>query len=156
MTRGFRPVQWLDQRQPWDAPQSLRPTGQDMRRDLPTTVPQVEGAPALVGIAEPRRNAKLVSLNVNLPTIATGVQSVRFLDETSAERNLLGFRNASTGTQNLYIDFSTEATAQSWLKLIPGQIILFDTVVPQDDLYAISDAAGGVLAYVYSTILLGT
>jgi len=28
---------------------------------------------------------------------------------------------------------------------------LFDSVVPQDDLYVISDVAGGVLAYVYST-----
>ena len=35
--------------------------------------------------------------------------------------------------------------------LAPGTTILFDTVVPQDDLYAIADAAGAQLAYAYST-----
>jgi hypothetical protein len=64
---------------------------------------------------------------------------------------MLGFRNASTGGQNLYIEFNGVATTGAWLKLTPGQIVLFDTVVPQDDLYVISDAAAGVFAYAYST-----
>jgi hypothetical protein len=51
----------------------------------------------------------------------------------------------------LYIDFNSQATTGSWLAITAGQIILFDAVVPQDDLYVISSAAGGQLAYAYST-----
>jgi hypothetical protein len=29
--------------------------------------------------------------------------------------------------------------------------VLFDSVIPQDDLYVVSDTAGGTLAYAYST-----
>jgi hypothetical protein len=64
---------------------------------------------------------------------------------------MLGFRNASTGTQVLYIDFNAAASTGSWLALQPGTILLFDTVVPQDDLYVVSSAASGLLSYMYST-----
>lgn len=154
--RAFPPVGFFGQRQAYSAPQSLQTVGQPLPRTDVPTAPMVDTASPLVGVFEPWRQGGLVSLQAALPTIAVGVSSLKFLDQTNAPRNLLGFRNASAGTQNLYIDFASEATAQSWLKLIPGQMILFDTVVPQDDLYAISDAAGGILAYVYSTINLGT
>jgi hypothetical protein len=80
-----------------------------------------------------------------------GTTSIKFLDQPIGKRNFLGFRNASTSNQIIYIDFSSQATVNSWLQLTPGTTILFDTVVPQDDLYAIADAAGGQLAYAYST-----
>jgi len=35
--------------------------------------------------------------------------------------------------------------------LTAGTLVLFDTVVPQDDLYCLASAAGAVLAYAYST-----
>lgn len=154
--RAFPPVGFFGQRTAFSAPQSLQTVGQPLPRNDVPTAPMVDTASPLVGVFEPWRQAGLVSLQTNVPTIGVGVSSLKFLDQTNAPRNLLGFRNASAGAQNIFIDFASEATAQSWLMLVPGQIILFDTVVPQDDLYAISSAAGGVLAYVYSTINLGT
>jgi hypothetical protein len=72
------------------------------------------------------------------------------LDQPIGKRNTLAFRNASV-TQIIFIGFGGNATTSSWLRITPGMIVLFDTVVPQDDLYVISDAASGVLAYAYST-----
>ena len=83
--------------------------------------------------------------------LTVGTTSIKFLDQPIGKRNMLGFRNASTGTQNLYIGFGAQATTSNWMKLAPGSIVLFDTVVPQDDLYVISDASGGILTYAYST-----
>jgi hypothetical protein len=73
------------------------------------------------------------------------------LDAPIGRRNFLGFRNASSGGQLLYIEFNAQANAGAWLTLNPGVILLFDTVVPQDDLYVISNGAGALLSYAYST-----
>jgi hypothetical protein len=83
-------------------------------------------------------------------SITVGTTSVKFLDAPIGKRNMLGFRNASA-TQVLYIDFNSQATTGSWLAIQPGILVLFDSVVPQDDLYVIADAAGATLAYAYST-----
>jgi len=99
-----------------------------------------------VNVRENYRYASLISISQTV-----GTTSVKFLDQPIGKRNMLGFRNASTGSQDLFIDFNTNATTNSWLKLTAGTIVLFDTVVPQDDLYVISSAAGGTLAYVFST-----
>lgn len=85
----------------------------------------------------------------NVPQIGVA-DSVLFLTQPSAQRNMLGFRNASAAG-NIYINFGAQADANSWLRLAPNDMLLFDTVVPQDDLYAIADAAGCVLAVSYST-----
>jgi hypothetical protein len=74
------------------------------------------------------------------------------LDSPIGRRNLLGFRNNSGTTgENIFIGFGRDATINSWLRLTPGTIILFDTVVPQDDLYAVSEAGTPTLGYIYST-----
>ena len=64
---------------------------------------------------------------------------------------MLAFRNASSGAQNIYISFGSQASTLNWLKLVPGQLVLFDAVVPQDDLYTIADGAAATLVYAYST-----
>jgi hypothetical protein len=77
---------------------------------------------------------------------------VKFLDSPIGRRNLLGFRNNSGVVgENIFIGFGRDATTNSWLRLTPGTIILFDTVVPQDDLYAVSEAGTPNLGYIYST-----
>lgn len=96
---------------------------------------------------ERHRYANVVEGNTNV-----GLASAQFLQEPSTRRNFLGLRNASAGGgANIYIGFARDASTASWLVLVPGQVILFDTVVPQDDLYALADAAGGVLTYAFST-----
>ena len=84
-------------------------------------------------------------------SITVGTTSIKFLDAPIGKRNMLGFRNASTGTQSIFIGFGAQATTSNWMKLNPGQLVLFDAVVPQDDLYVIADGASAVFAYAYST-----
>lgn len=103
-------------------------------------------SPQTVPIREVYRYASLTTISITV-----GTTSQKFLDQPIGKRNFLGFRNASSAAQNLYIDFNGNATTSSWLYLAPGTFVLFDNVVPQDDLYVISDVAGGVLAYAYST-----
>lgn len=136
---------WL----PWSNPNFLpgAPHNLPARPDAAVAASTSAGIPGDVfNVRENYRYASLIT--VSLPI---GTTSVKFLDQPIGKRNMLGFRNASTGAQILYIEFNGQATTGSWLALSPGQIVLFDTVVPQDDLYCISDIAGGTLAYAYST-----
>lgn len=100
----------------------------------------------VVNVRENYRYASLITVSLTV-----GTTSIKFLDQPIGKRNMLGFRNASTAGQVLYIEFNGTATTGAWLALTAGTIVLFDTVVPQDDLYVISSAAGGQLAYAYST-----
>jgi hypothetical protein len=100
-----------------------------------------------VAVTEPYRYASIVDL-----TVTTSTVSVKFLDQPIGKRNLLGFRNTSaTPGEVIYIGFGRDANALSFLSLVPGQIVLFDTVVPQDDLYVASATGTPTLAYIYST-----
>jgi hypothetical protein len=83
-------------------------------------------------------------------SLTIGTTSFKFLDAPIGKRNFLGFRNPST-TANIYIDFANQASSNSWLKLGPGALVLFDNVVSQDDLYVISDTASTPFAYAFST-----
>lgn len=135
---------------PWGSPEFLSPAPHNLpkRTDTSTTAQSagllVDGE--TVNIRENYRYASLVTAGLTISTTA-----IKFLDQPIGKRNFLSFRNASTGGQIIYIDFNQQATTNSWLALTAGTLILFDTVVPQDDLYAIASAAGGQLAYAYST-----
>jgi hypothetical protein len=145
----FPPVQYVSDLLPWESPLFIPGSPHNLpSRPEPglqtTTRNTVSGDTQ--SIREIYRYASVTSLS-----LAVGTTSIKFLDQPIGKRNFLGFRNASTGTQNIYIDFSAQATTNSWLLLAPGTTILFDTVVPQDDLYVIADAASAQLAYAYST-----
>lgn len=140
------PVDWLTNREPWQAPQTIPGSPHNIpRREVASSTSPGSGGES-VSVREPFRYSSLVDVSITV-----GTTSVKFLDAPIGKRNQLGFRNASS-VQNVYIGFGGDASLTSWLKLTPGAVMMFDTVVPQDDLYAIADAAGGVLAYVYSTI----
>ena len=143
------PVQWLNNREPWSAPQYIHgnPHNLPSRPDPAVAGTTVRDIPASgLDIREAYRFASFNSLSLTV-----GTTSIKFLDAPIGKRNFLGFRNASTASQILYIDFNSNATTGSWLALTAGTIVVFDTVVSQDDLYVLSSAAGGVLSYVYST-----
>jgi len=152
---NFPPVGWLNKRVPWTNPQYIpgyphnlpakADAGLPSGFDSPTST-NFPGYSSTVAITDPYRFASFVDLS-----IITTTTSVKFLDQPIGKRNTLGFRNASTASQVIYIGFGGNATTGSWLQINPGTIVLFDTVVPQDDLYVISDVTAGVLAYVYST-----
>lgn len=143
------------------APMRLPPMGErPPKRALDTLLYAPPGLAASQGASnQPRPDAVPTTTyeahryaNIIEGNLAPGLASAQFLQEPSSKRNFLGLRNASAaGGANIYISFGRDASTASWLVLIPGQIILFDTVVPQDDCYAIADAAGGLLSYAFST-----
>ncbi len=146
---NFPPVNWLNRREPWSAPQYVPgyPHNLPAKADaVVQTTTNFPGYSSTVSITDPYRFASIVDLS-----IITTTASVKFLDQPIGKRNTLGFRNASTASQVIYIGFGGNASTGSWLQINPGSIVLFDSVVPQDDLYVISDITAGVLAYVYST-----
>lgn len=150
MSDLFPPVTYLNQRKPWGVPQYIPPSPNNLPvRPEPGAAPnttQTIASGSTVDIREVYRYASVVTVSLNV-----NAASIKFLDAPIGKRNFLGFRNASTGGQILYIEFNAQATTGAWLAITQGTLVLFDTVVPQDDLYVISSAAGGVLAYAYST-----
>ena len=150
MSDLFPPIEYLNQREPWGQPQYLPPSPHNLPvRPEPGAAPnttQSLGSSSTVDTREVYRYASVVTVS-----LIVGTTSIKFLDAPIGKRNFLGFRNASAGGQTLYIEFNAQATTGAWLTLTAGTLVLFDTVVPQDDLYVISSAAGGVLAYAYST-----
>jgi hypothetical protein len=125
---------------------------------FPGAVPSSNsGAPAGATnyIADPWHAATIVSATV-APAAIANPDPQPFLVAPVTLRNLLMIRNASTGGQNVFLEFGKPCSLATVLILVPNQILLFDTVVSQDDLYAACDVAGGVLAFGYSTIAAPT
>lgn len=147
--RNLPPFEYLNQRNAWGVPQYVPPSPNNLPvRPEPgafANTTQTLATGSTVDIRETYRYASVVTVSLNV-----GTTSIKFLDAPIGKRNFLGFRNASA-SDTLYIDFNAQATTGAWLALTAGTIILFDTVVPQDDLYVISSGASGVLAYAYST-----
>lgn len=144
----MEPAQWINERPLWDTPQWIphAPHNLPSRPDPAVASSTAPGYADQVSVREAHRYASLIDISVTV-----GTTSFKFLDAPIGKRNMLGLRNASTASQIIYIGFNGPASTSSWLALTAGTIILFDTVVPQDDLYALSSAASGTLSYVYST-----
>jgi hypothetical protein len=70
--------------------------------------------------------------------------SVKVLDAPATYRNFLLIRNSSAGAVTVFIEFGTDATLNSAVALLQNEIILFDAVVPQDDIYVIGSAPGQI------------
>lgn len=119
-------------------------TGMGTPGDAPSTGP---GAFPGDWTYDPHHYAELIQGN-----LAVGLASVQLLSEPASRRNFLSIRNSSPGTEVIFVSFGSAASALSWLRLTANQIVLFDTVVPQNDIYVISDTATGAVAYAFSTI----
>lgn len=141
----FPPVQLLSNLEPWSSPTYLPPSPHNLPIAPAGTTADTELSQ--VSVSEPYRYSSIIDLSITATQ-----ESVKFLDAPIGRRNMLGFRNVSGQTgENIFIGFGRNATTSSWLRLTPGTIILFDTVVPQDDLYLIAEAGSPVLSYIYST-----
>ena len=152
----FPPARWNSPTEAWQSPTLIPPSPHNLPRDVlgrgegaqsvgqQNTMPGA-GADA-IAIRENYRYASVIDVNLTV-----GTTSIKFLDSPIGKRNLLGFRNVSTGGQILYVGFGGPASANSWLSMTAGVIVMFDVVVPQDDLYILSSAAGGSFSYMYST-----
>lgn len=164
----FPPVNFLADNVPWDHPQYIPnssasnrpPQSSNIQNSFPVLNNTPGGAsnaiaapttltPQDAGNANSIKDAHHYAQIIGL-FIAVTQTSQKFLDQSPTKRNLLLLRNNSA-TANLYIDFGKDASINSTLKLTPNQMILFDTVVPQDDLFVLGDTAG-FLSYSFSTI----
>lgn len=137
---------------PYDHPQTLYGGARDLPRIADTQSPSAQSQSPIdprevVNVKDLLRFAKILSTTTNP---ANNVSN-KFLDAPIGYRNYLAFRN-SNGAANIYIEFGKDATTLSVLKLAPGSIILLDTVISQDDIYAMADAVGATLSYSYSNI----
>jgi hypothetical protein len=126
---------------PWSSPTYIGGSP----NNLPTSASSNAGDP--IATHENYRKASLVDTYVVL-----GSASQLLINQSVVQRNALGFRNntAPSFGSVIYIGFGQDASLLSWLQLASGEQVFFDTVVPQDDIYAASNGVG-LLAYVYST-----
>jgi hypothetical protein len=165
----FPPVGLLSPLEAVDAPQFLpgSPHNLPPRRDRPAQRQYMSGATLMElppsgvptgGIApspvieptdifDPHHYASVNEGNIAVPNGS----SIQVLLEPSTRRNYLMLRNSSAAA-NIYVSFARDASLNSPLRITPGTMILFDVVVPQDDMYAYADAAAGTLVYGFSTI----
>lgn len=132
-------------RSPWAMRASDMPN--DPREIPPPARRRRSGGP--VEIYDPHRYARLVGeQTIAIPITAGGLL---VLQEPDTMRNMLLLRNVSAAAV-IFIAFGNNATANSALSLNPGTTILFDSVVPQDDVFALSDVAAGFLTIAQSVI----
>lgn len=94
--------------------------------------------------------SKYVRLNGTIYTPVPNGSSALVLPESNQLRNFLGLRNSSAAAI-VYVEFGTAASANSWLALTAGQIVLLDTAVPQDAVYAFGSAASAFLSIITSS-----
>jgi hypothetical protein len=102
-----------------------------------------DGAP----IVDPHHYAFIVEGQLN-----AGLASLRLIEQPAGHRNYLMIRNNGAVAANLFVSFGRDASANSPILLTQNQILLLDTVVPQDDVYVFASVAATAVAYAYSTI----
>lgn len=142
----FPRVQPLSTRVPWSAPGTIEALPQSSRAAAAIASGSVVQARDAAPVRESHRYAQ-INGSVVFQTIP---ESALILPAPQNFRNLLMLRNA--GATAILIDFGRDATASSTIELQPNQIILFDTVVPQDDTYAISPGGISTLSVSFSNI----
>ena len=142
----FPPVRPLPNLEPWSAPQTLDSVP-DIRRAKPAIASgSIVQARDAMATREAHRYAQINgSVVFNTTTLSQLV-----LASPQNYRNLLMMRNL--GPNIIYIEFGRDATAQATILLQPTQMLLFDTVVPQDDVNAISPAGTSQLSVSFSNI----
>jgi len=116
----------------------------------PSNLPGLGNDPGQT-INDPHHYANLIEGNQAVGQAAAADTQTPFLIMPSGRRNYLGIRNSSAAA-NIYIGFGNPASTASWLKLTAGQIVVWDSVVPQNDLYALADAAAGTISWAHSVI----
>ena len=136
---------------PWETPQRLDAGPHGTLGQVVSMSPTVH-AGKLLPVTAPHWYSNPIEAAFSAPN-STNNQLFLAAQGGGVARNFLLLRNASA-TANIYVGFGGPATVNSTLRIAPNTVVLFDTVVPQSDLYAYADAAAGLLAYTYSTVVL--
>jgi hypothetical protein len=76
-----------------------------------------------------------------------------FLLEPTTFRNLLAIRNTNaSGGVNVLVGFGAAPSTGATIRIEPGQVLIWDAVVPQDDIWLMSDGAAGTVSLAFSTM----
>lgn len=143
---NFPRVRPLATFKPWQAPQSLDAVPQERQLAPAIASGAVVQARDATATREPHRYA---TLNGSLVFQVTTLSQL-VLPAPQNYRNMLMMRNV--GANVLYIEFGRDASTNATIQLQPNQILLFDTVVPQDDVSAIAGAGTSTLSLSFSNI----
>ena len=144
-----QPVGFMPGAAPFSAPQY---TGGNPGINPPTDA--TPGMSSILGFSGPvapvfeaYRLARVIS---GTELFSASLASRKFLPEQNNPRNFLAMKNIGTGL--IYIGFGQQANANAFLSLAADAFILFDTVVPQDDIFCSASATTAILSYGFSTI----
>lgn len=143
---NFPRVRPLGNRTPWSAPQTIEavPEVRTIRPAIASgaVVQAREAAP----VREAHRYAQINgSIVIGDPT-GDGVLAL------AAPQNFRNFLMIRCTIGAVYVDFGREASVSSPLFLGTGAIVLFDTVVPQDDVYIRRDGLNGGVSIAFGNI----
>jgi hypothetical protein len=117
----------------------------------PSAPPQQQAIifPITQKVLDPHHYASVIDGNFNVP--ASNTASTKVVDAAPVYRNYLMLRNTDAAS-NVLVGFGRQANATSTLSLAPGQMVLFDVVVPQGDIYVLSSGAAATISIAYSNI----
>ena len=142
----FPPIRPLPTIEPWSAPQTLDAVP-EIRKARPAIA---SGAIVQARDATPTREAhRYAQINGSVIFNVTTTNQL-VLAAPQNFRNLLMMRNL--GANVIYIEFGRDASTLATVALQPTQILLFDTVVPQDDMNAITSTGTSQLSISFSNI----
>lgn len=143
---AFPPVRPLGARTPWSAPQTIEavPEVRTIRPAIASGA--IVQARAAAAVREAHRYAQL---NGSVVFNITQVSQL-ILPAPQNFRNLLILRNVAGNA--VCLDFGRDADANAPIQLVAGGILLFDTVVPQDDIYAVGIGGTATLSVGFSNI----
>lgn len=164
------PVEYTSPLEPWQSPQwipgsshNLPAQGQRLPQRLRNSSNGSEliGGPMVPGtgptgpgfggesapIVDSHHYATLIQYYAAVPQSSVAP----IITESLGRRNFLSIRNPSAAA-NIYVSFGSPADATAPIEVLAGETILFDTVVPQNDIWVFADAAAGFVSIAYSTI----
>lgn len=132
---------------PWSTPH----TGQIRRPSVPRVPIQAGGMAVSAnsqGVFDLSRFAVLNGSKV----FTVGTTSQLAVAQPDSFRNYLMIRNASANV--VYVDFGADATVNSTLALAAGEVALWDSSVPQDDIHLLASAASSIVSISYGNIAI--
>lgn len=145
-------------RSPWYSPQHVRGNPQTLPppgdRIQPRTTTLI-GRTGIAGLANPQvpnnmvREAHRYASPIEIPFSLDANTSTMVLQLPTGLRNFLMFRATET-TNGIYISFGTSASLSSILRLTANQMAMFDTVVPQTEVFAYCPDDPGVLTIAFA------
>lgn len=142
----FPPVRPLPALTPWSAPQTIEAVP-----EIRTMRPAIaSGAVVQASESAPVREAHRYAQINGSVVYAITTQSQLVLPAPQNFRNMLILRNVAGNPINL--DFGRDADANAPIQLVAGGILVFDTVVPQDDIFAIGIGGTATLSMGFSNL----